>query len=98
MDEIKKDSRLLDRLIWVFLNNRYYEARNPYEDKDFRAMTVYEYEPKPILNENNCEEIFYQLNPKFEKLYPIYKYQIDYILNGAKKQLFDLNKIKIINK
>lgn len=98
LDEIKKDSRLLDRLIWGFLNNRYYGARNPYEDKDFRAMTVYENEPKHILNGKNCEEIFYQLNPKLEKLYPIYKYQIDYILNGAKKQLFDLNKIKSTNK
>lgn len=95
LKEIKKDSRLLDRLIWGFLNNRYYGAKNPYEDNDFRAMTVYENELKPILNDKNCEEIFYQLNPKLKYVYPLYKYQIDYILNGAKK---NLSEIKSINR
>jgi len=87
LKQIGTDQDLLDKLIWGFINNRYYGAVNPYENKDYRAITKYEDEPRPILNKNNCEKIFFETNPILHDLYPKYKEQIDYILKGAKEQL-----------
>lgn len=87
LQQIGTDQDLLDKLIWGFINNRYYGAVNPYENNDYRAITKYEDEPQPILNKNNCEKIFFETNPILQDLYPKYKEQIDYILKGAKDQL-----------
>ena len=87
LNKIGKDNDLLNDLTWGFLNNRYYGAINPIEDKDYTAMTVYENGPKPILNKDNCKSIFFETNPTMKTKYSDYKYQIDYIINTAIESL-----------
>ena len=83
LKQVGKNTKLLNDLIWGFVNNRYNGAKNPQEDEDFTAMIVYEKKPKPILNKDNCKKIFFQTNPRLKIKYKKYKYQIDYIINGA---------------
>jgi hypothetical protein len=87
LNKIGKDNDLLNDLTWGFLNNRYYGAINPIEDKDYSAMTVYDNGPKPILNKDNCKSIFFETNPLMKTKYNDYKYQIDYIINTAIESL-----------
>ena len=87
LQQIGTDQDLLDRLIWGFINNRYYGAVNPYIDKNYKYVVNDTIQPKPVLNKNNCEKIFFETNPILQDLYPKYKEQIDYILKGAKDQL-----------
>jgi len=78
---------LLDHLAWGFMNNRYYGVQDPYEDNPNKAFTVYYNPPKPVLNDKNCKEIFYKVNPSLIKLYPKYKKQVDYLLNTISEGL-----------
>jgi hypothetical protein len=87
LNKIGKDYDFLDQLTWGFLNNRYYGAINPIEGNDYTAMTVYENEPKPVLNMDNCKSIFFETNPIMITKYNEYKYQIDYIINTAIESL-----------
>jgi len=92
LDRIGKNNDLLNDLTWGFINNRYYGAKNPFEDNDFTAMTVYENGPKPILNPDNCKSIFFETNPSMKAKYVDYKYQIDYIINTAVESLKENKK------
>ena len=83
LDKIGQNEDLLNDLVWGFVNNRYYGAKNPFDNNDFTAMTVYENGPKPILNENNCESIFFDTNPSLKKKYKDYQSQIDYIITAS---------------
>lgn len=88
LKQIGNNEELLNSLAWGFLNNRYYGAKNPFENEDYSAMTVYENGPKPILNMDNCKDIFFETNPSLKNKYSTYKYQIDFIINSAKSELF----------
>jgi hypothetical protein len=86
LDEILKTSDvmqkdLLNSLAWGFLNNRNYGIDDPLADDPFKAMTVYDNPPDPILNRNNYKEIFYQAHPETKNLYPYYRVQYDYIFS-----------------
>jgi hypothetical protein len=87
LNKIGKDNDLLNDLTWGFLNNRYYGAKNPLEENDYTAMTVYDNGPKPTLNKDNCKSIFFETNPSMKTKYNDYKYQIDYIINAAIESL-----------
>jgi hypothetical protein len=87
LNQIGRDNDILEDLTWGFLNNRYYGAKNPFEDTEYSALTVYEAGPKPILNKMNCKSIFFETNPVLKIKYKEYKYQIDYIINSAIDQL-----------
>lgn len=82
-DKIGQNQGLLDDLVWGFVNNRYYGAKNPFDNNDFTAMTVYENGPKPILNQDNCESIFFETNPSLKEKYKDYQSQIDYIITAS---------------
>jgi hypothetical protein len=86
-NRIGKDQGLLDNLTWGFLNNRYYGAKNPFENDEYTAMVVHDNGPKPILNKDNCKAIFFETNPTLKEKYTDYKYQIDYIINTANESL-----------
>lgn len=87
LNRIGKDNDFLNHLTWGFLNNRYYGSINPFETENYTAMTVYEKVPKPKLNKDNCKSIFFETNPSLKDIYYDYKYQIDYIINTAIKNL-----------
>jgi len=87
LNEIGINYDFLDQIVWGFLNNRYYGALNPYEENDYTAMTVFENEPKPVLNKDNCRSIFFETNPIMKTKYNEYKKQIDYIINAAIESL-----------
>lgn len=70
-------NRLLWGLAWGFANNRLYGALDPLQDDPFKAMTVFDNPPKPILNSRNYKDIYFSLNPDIKKLYPKYKTYID---------------------
>lgn len=89
LQQIGNNEGLLNSLTWGFLNNRYYGAKNPFENDEYTAMTVYENGPKPILNKDNCKDIFFETNPSLKKKYNTYKYQVDFIINSAKAELSD---------
>lgn len=89
LKKIENDKERLEEIVWGFLNNRTYGAVNPYEKEDYSAMTIYEDSQKPILNKENCREIFYETNPILKTKYNQYKYQIDYIINTAIENLKD---------
>jgi hypothetical protein len=80
-DSITRD-RLLSSLAWGFVNNRMYGAIDPAQDDPFKAMTVYNNPPKPILNSRNYKSIYFSLNPNFKTLYPKYRAYIDYELSN----------------
>ena len=87
LNRIGKNEELLNDLVWGFLNNRSYGAKNPFEDDEFTAMTVRSDAPRSILNKENCRSIFFETNPKLKEKQDEYKYQIDYIINTAIKSL-----------
>jgi hypothetical protein len=87
---IRNNTNLMDDLVWGFLNNRYYGAINPYEGRDYTAMTVYSKRPKPQLNDKNCRSIFFKTNPTLISKYNDYKEEIDYIINNSIKTLRDV--------
>ena len=86
-NRIGKNEELLNDLTGGFLNNRYYGAKNPFENNDYIAMTVYENGPNQILNKDNCKDIFYETNPSLKAKYNDYKFQIDYIINASIESL-----------
>ena len=86
LDEILKTDTviqkgLLGSLAWGFLNNRAYGTDDHFADNPFKAMTVYNNPPDPILNKNNYKEIFYLTHPETKNLYSEYPGQYDYIFN-----------------
>lgn len=87
LNRIGKNIELLDLLTWGYLNNRYYGTKNPFENEDYTAMTIYKTTPKPVLNKDNCKKIFFETNPSLKEKYTKYKFQIDYIINTAIKSL-----------
>lgn len=87
LNKIGDNKEWLNYLTWGFINNRYYGAVNPYEKEDYSAMTIYEDSQKPILNKENCREIFFETNPILETKYSQYRYQIDFIINTAIENL-----------
>jgi len=89
LKRIGENEELLIELSRGFINNRYYGAINPFDNKEYTSMTINENVPKPILNKNNCMDIFFEANPTLIEKYNIYKYQIDFIINMA---ISELNK------
>ncbi len=87
LKKIGDNEALLDRIIWGFLNNRYYGSKNPSIDGDNQYIVNDTIQPKPVLNSENCEEIFFETNPMLKEISVDYKDQISYILTGAKKEL-----------
>lgn len=90
LDEILKTDTILQKdllgsLAWGFLNNRNYGIDDPLADDPFKAMTVYDNPPDPILNRNNYMEIFYQVHSETKHLYPYYRNQYDYIFSKIVK-------------
>lgn len=75
-DSVTRD-RLLFHLAWGFVNNRLYGALDPLQDDPFKAMTVYDNPPKPILNSKNYKDIYFSLNPMIKKLYTKYQTYIE---------------------
>lgn len=55
--------------------------------KEYSAMTSNDNGPKPILDKRNCKQIFFETNPSLLSKYNEYKYQIDYVINGAIAEL-----------
>jgi hypothetical protein len=92
LNKIGTDKDLLNDLIWGFLNNRYYGSVNPLENWDHTAKRVNESTPKPILNQENCKDIFFETHPVLKEKYNSYKYQIDFIINGAIEYLSEENE------
>lgn len=78
---------LLDRLIWGFLNNRYYGPKDPFINNKNQYIFNDTIQPKPILNCENYEDIFFKTNPMLKLIWDDYKDQINYILSGVKKYL-----------
>lgn len=95
LTKIGKNDKFLNDLSLGFLNNRYYGAKNPFENNDFTAITVDENGPKPILNKDNCKAIFFETNPSLKSRYNEYKYQIDYIVNQSIANLKEKKETKI---
>jgi len=89
---IGTDKDLLNDLIWGFLNNRYYGAKNPLENWDYTAKRFNDSYPKPILNKENCKNIFFEAHPTLKDKYSSYKYQLDFIINGAIEYLSEENE------
>jgi len=78
---------LLNSLVWGFLNNHYLGIEDPYKDDPFKAMTVYDETPEPIMNQSNYKEIFYKVHPQTKLLYTEYQETFDYIFNEIKLDL-----------
>jgi hypothetical protein len=87
LNKIGKNEDLLNDLTWGFINNRYYGAQNPFDNKDYTAITTSDTSNIPKLNKDNCKDIFYETNPGLKNKYEKYKYQIDYIINNSVKEL-----------
>lgn len=87
---IGKDTELLYNLTWGFLNNRMYGAKDPFENNEFKAMTVYSNGPTPVLTSENCAEIFWETVPSLKSKYEMYRWQIDAIIEDAVNGLKDI--------
>ena len=80
--------QLLNDIIWGFLTNRTYGPRDPYEDRSKRpGDRQRERMPKEVLNKNNYETIFFNLNKKMKTLSRTYSTEIGYVLREAQKYL-----------
>jgi len=82
----RKDSatkeRILEGLVWGFLNNRCYGTVDPHSDNPMKAMTVYDNPPKMVLDTLNYKKIYFSLNPEIGKIYPSFQKDIDKVLNN----------------
>jgi hypothetical protein len=83
LKRIGNDKDLLNALIFGFISNRNYGAKNPCERNDYNGETYYENSPTPILTPATCRKIFFETNPSLRAKYNEYKYQIDYLINSA---------------
>jgi hypothetical protein len=92
LDQIGQDEEMLFDIAWGFLNNRYYGPKDPYEDLKFKASKVHSKGPEPVLNAENCIEIFFETNPTLYDCYDKYKFQIDFIITEAEAFLKPLDK------
>jgi hypothetical protein len=79
--------QLLNDIIWGFLTNRTYGPRDPYEDRTKQLDDERDRVPKEVLNKNNYETIFYNLNRNMKELSQKYAREIGYVLRETQKYL-----------
>jgi hypothetical protein len=77
---------LLDDIVWGFLNNRIYGAKNPYHLEESPSGRL-EKPPPEILNKNTYRSIFFDLNNRMGKVNLKYPDEVGYILKSSYKFL-----------
>jgi hypothetical protein len=92
LSRIEKNNTLLDELVWGFLNNRLYGAKNQNDEDEFSSISIKEKSQTEVLNKDNCKSIFFETNPSLVSKYDNYRYQIDYIINNSIESLKDLHR------